>query len=88
MTKKNSGLVFMYDCARYSDLYQAYKSPSWRKVRAYRNCLADMAFMKGYDPRICSANCHFFSLAFRYKENGKECLRYYTGRNTYDIVLD
>ena len=88
MTKQNNGYLWSYNRATDRDIYEAYKSPSRRKVNAFRHCKEIQYILNGYDGRITAASCHFFSYAFKYRMNGHEYLKYITYANEYDIPLD
>lgn len=89
MTAKNKGFYDNYTRTRATTLRDVYKNPSDRKLYAEERILRDMDRMNGFDPRIVSGSCHFFSMAFTYPcpETGELRLRYYTGMNTYDFVI-
>lgn len=89
MTKKEQGFKWQYDRASARDIYEAYARPSYRKVNAFRHCIEAAYLLNGYDCRIPSANCNFFTFAFRYKDaEGKERMQYHTYANTYDFAID
>lgn len=88
MTKKNAGLLATYNAATATDLYQVYGRPSRNKWAAFHACKRLQAALNGYDGRIPSASCHFFSYAFRYKDGDNEKLIYMTGRNNYEFTIE
>ena len=88
MTKKQEGFKWQYDKAAGRDIFEVYGRPSYNKVRAFRNCKATQEYYNGYDARIPSASCHFFTFAFKYRDDaGTERMYYDTGRNVYDFAL-
>lgn len=88
MTNKQMGLYRAYNFRNCGiDIYDAYKTPSRAKVAAFKNCEADREYHNGYDQKIVSASCHFFSYAFKYMDQAGEHLRYHTARNVYDFLL-
>lgn len=88
MTQKNMNMLWNYEHAEARSIYEAYRQPSYNKVRAFRDCEAAKASKNGYDARIPSASCHFFTYAFRYRDaEGKERMQYHTHANVYDFAL-
>ena len=63
-----------------TDIYEAYKSPSIYKVRAWEYCKDLCKRLRGRDLRIVGRNCTKFSVAFRFNERGtgRECYAYIT----------
>ena len=88
MTKKEQGFKQNYDRATARELWQVYDSFSRKKARALDHCREAQYMLNGYDGRICSACCNFFTYAFRYRDaEGKERLQYHTHANVYDFAL-
>ena len=87
MNKKQQGMVWMYENATYNTLDEAYQNPSEAKRRAYRDCLAMCDRMGGYDVRITGKSCMFFSIAWRFENNGEEWLHYETYANGYEFPI-
>ncbi len=89
MNKKETGFLWSYQRSTLTDIYQAYKNPSYAKVKAFKNCRADMEAHDGYDFRITGKSCDFFSCAFCYvdHETHKEHLRYHTYARVYDFEI-
>lgn len=89
MTSKNEGFYNNYKRAEITSIRDAYKNPSYYKTRAEELILRDMDKLNGFDPKITSNNCQFFSMAFTYPcpETGELRLRYYTGMNVYDFAI-
>lgn len=87
MTKKNEGLYDNYCRADARTIWDAYDRPSRNKERAYEWCLGDAREHGGYDIRIPSHSCHFFTFAYRYMKDGAERMRYHTHANVYDFAL-
>lgn len=89
MTKKNQGFLWSYEHATARTIWEAYTTPSYKKVKAYTDdCLQQLKELDGYDGRITGASSHFFSYAFRYMKDGVERLRYITHSNNYDFALE
>ena len=88
MTKKEQAMYNRYCSANVSMLCEVYGSWSSAKEYAYAHCLDRQRHYNGYDGRITSANTNFFCYAFRYQTNDGERLRYMTGRNNYDFLID
>jgi hypothetical protein len=86
-TKKAQGLIWSHERANKYTLKDAYTNPSWRKVEAYERWRQACKDLKGTDFRITGASSHFFSLAFKYMNEGKETLVYVTHANIYEIEL-
>ena len=63
-----------------TDIYEAYKSPSVYKVRAWEYCKDLCRKLHGRDLRIVGWNSMKFSVAFRFNERGtgRECYAYIT----------
>ena len=62
------------------DIYEAYKTPSVYKVRAWERCKRLCAEMGGFDLAISAAGCQTFSVVFKYtdSETGELCCAYIT----------
>lgn len=62
------------------DIYEAYKTPSVYKVRAFERCKALCAEMNGFDLVISAAGCQTFSVVFSFmdEETGVLCYAYIT----------
>ena len=88
MTKKQSGMVAEYLNMTAEYLYQIYDKCSKNKMIAYDACRRLQAEMEGYGARIKKCGSYFFVYAFKYMEDGKECLCYMTGRNTYKFAIE
>ena len=70
-------------------LYDVYKSFSDYKRRAYDYCVYEMHRKDGFNFRITSRNCSFFSCGFLYYDDDKHLhCRYYTGQNVYDFIAE
>lgn len=92
MTKKQESMLNSYEWAlRYygrRTLYDAYKSCSYEKQRAYDYCLNLESELNGYDGSVVGASVFFFSYAFKYMDNeNREHLMYITHANDYDFVI-
>lgn len=92
MTKKQKSMIDSYKWAvnkGLNNIWKAYGRPSEKKVRAFNNCEADKKMYGGYDAFITGASSHFFSYAFKYRdEKGTERMRYHTYANVYDFAID
>jgi hypothetical protein len=90
MNKKNRKLYHSYINAKAVTLSDVYKSYSYRKARAEEAILREMDNMDGFNPRITSNNCQYFSMAYTYPcpETGELRLRYHTSSNVYDFAID
>jgi len=64
----------------YHDIFDAYKSPSIYKVRAWRYCQELCRRMQGFDCIISAAGCQTFSVCFKYPDEitGEICYAYIT----------
>lgn len=89
MTKKQTALLNQYNRATARTLYDVYGRYSYAKEKAYNWCIEKMNDLNGFDGRICSATCNFFTFAFQYPdpETGVLRLCYETHRNTYDFEI-
>lgn len=90
MTKKQESMLWSYEHARCTTLYEAYNKCSRAKEQAYQYCLELMARLNGYGGRITGASSHFFSFAFKYYDADihKECLCYCTHANDYKFPIE
>lgn len=90
-TKKAQGMVdnYNYYIARYGvrGIYDAYKTPSVYKVRAWNDIRDMCARMGGTGLTVLGANCMKYSAAFKAVEDGVEKLFYFTADNDYVIEL-
>ena len=80
-------MKWAYGHATAKTLWEAYERPSYAKVRAYNDCLADMRAHSGYGQRITGASSHFFSFAFLYDAEDGKHLRYHTHKNVFDFIV-
>lgn len=64
----------------FTDIYQAYRTPSIYKVRAWNRCLELCREMNGYDIVISAAGCQTFSVCFKFTDpdTGRRCYAYIT----------
>lgn len=90
MTKEQEYMVWAYNRATATDIWEAYSRPSRNKVAAYKNCRATMQWLDGYAPRITGAGSYTFSIAFKYrnKDDGREHLYYITKTRVRDFAID
>ena len=88
MTKKQQQMLWQVTHSNNESLYDVYKTFSDSKYRAYDYCRYEMHRKDGFNFRITSTNCHFFSCGFLYYDNKHLRCRYYTGRNTYDFIAE
>jgi len=80
-TKKAQYFIYAYSVARFTSIYEAYKTPSTNKTRANYFCEKMMQEEGGVNYRIISASCHFFSVGWRTAKG----LRIETAGNSYLI---
>lgn len=77
-----------YDNTNWFDITQCYQRPSIAKQRAYQNCLIDMLSNKGYDMRVLSRNCNFFTCGYMIDlHDNDKLLIVHTPSNKYYIEL-
>ena len=62
----------------YKDIFEAYKNPSIRKVRAFEYCKNLCAELNGFDLVIPAAGCQTFSVCFKFYDEGRLCYAYIT----------
>jgi len=63
----------------YHDIYEAYKTPSVYKVRAFWRCKNLCREFNGYDLVISAAGCQTFSVCFKFNApDGRLCYAYIT----------
>ena len=63
----------------YTSIYDAYKSPSVHKVRAFWRCKNLCSEFNGYDLVISAAGCQTFSVCFKFTApDGRPCYAYIT----------
>ena len=87
-TKKEMGMIWSYENARYYSLNECYKNPSKAKLNAEWAIKHEMIAVNGYDFRITGRNCMVFSCAYRYINNvGDEILVYHTRDYCHVITL-
>lgn len=88
MTKKELCMLNSYNGARMTILEEAYKRPSYTKIKIYNKILEDMMDLNGHSFKSTGANCNTFSCAFLYERDNQVRLRYYTAWNTYDFIVE
>ena len=88
MTTKEMSMYDRYCSSSATMLCEVYRDWSSAKGYAYAHCLDRQRHYDGYDGRITSANTYIFCYAFRYMAEDGEHLRYMTGYNTYDFLID
>lgn len=81
-SKLAKGLISSYKCAFLTDIMEAYKKPSDRKIEAFNTCLLACKEEGGVNFRIVSHAMYFFTVAWRVGNN----LKVDTGRNVYFII--
>lgn len=87
-TKRAQGFIYSYAKAKAgSTLYTVYTKPSDDKQKAWEYCRRVMSELNGYDMRITGKGTYTFSCAFKFRENGRVFLAYFTAYNTYIIDL-
>lgn len=68
-----------YNEASGQTIYSAYDSISDRKKEIWQSLCRLKDAQRGYDLRVIAYNCHFFTAAYRYRDdNDKEMLRIFT----------
>lgn len=87
-TKKAADIV----ADRFNDLgsiFEAYESPSTKKVRAYNDIEDRAKATPGYnnDLHVCSAGCQTFSTVYTYTEDSKTYVVKDTPSYTYRVEL-
>ena len=88
MTKENARKLFAYeDAPRGSRLDNVYGRYSVYKARAEKMILDEMESVGGYDYRITSHNCSFFSCAYRFVRDGVEYLVYHTASSRAEFPI-
>ena len=80
-TKRGQQYIDAYNHSKTLGIYDAYKKPSSKKVRAYNYCHCICQREKGKDFKIISVGCQYFSVAWRVPEG----LRVETYANSYII---
>ena len=86
-TKKAQAFKDNYMFSNDFSLFHVYKNPSRSKMRAYDECRAKCAEMRGWGFKILSFNTNAFTCGWMYsdKETGVIMLNVETYRNTYTI---
>ena len=69
------------------DIWEAYKTPSVYKCRAWRAIEKMCSDMGGYGLTVLGHNCMKYSAAFKAIENGIEKLFYFTADYDYCVEL-
>ena len=86
--KKEMGMIWAYEHARYFNLNECYKNPSSYKLDAEWHIRHEMVKVDGYDFRITGFNCMVFSCAYRFiNDDGDEILVYHTRDYRHVIKL-
>lgn len=89
MTEKQQQMFKAVNESDYCNLFDVYKSFSTDKYNAFNYCLRECARLNGFNFRITSTNTFHFSCGFLYYDENKRLrCRYYTGRNTYDFIVE
>ena len=68
-TKKAKNFISSYQNSTNFRLEDCYNNYSYAKQNAFDYCINKMNKMNGYDGRIISYNCSFFSYAFMTDDN-------------------
>lgn len=66
-------------------LQDVYKNPSARKIKVYEQCVRTFHDLNGRDFAIISSNRSVFTVAFIYREDGKEWFLVKTSADQYII---
>lgn len=93
-SRKARDMICRYNSSSKESIYDAYVRPSAYKERAYYDCIELREKFKGYDGKVCGANCDFFSYAFRLPEGTTSdegfdlsgAIIYITASNNYIIL--
>ena len=84
-TQKAEGMIWSYQRATEGDIYEAYTSPSYSKVKAFNDIRREMVECGGYGLRVTGHNSSFFSCAYLKDEDNKTVLVYHTYANKYEM---
>ena len=89
MTEKQKAMLWKVTHSKNESLYDVYKTFSHAKHLAFDNCIYEMRLKDGFNFRITSATPNFFCCGFLYYDDDKHLrCRYYTGRNTYEFIVE
>lgn len=88
MTKKQAGMLAIYEQSTLYQLSDCYARPSDAKIRAYEYCMYLCRKYNGDNPKICSYNTFGFTFAFTFTMEGKKYLRYETPQNSYTFEIE
>ena len=86
--KKGQRILRAYECAKYDDIYKAYKKPSTHKVVAFNDIKKEMECVGGSNMRITGAGCDYFSCAYSVKDgSGFDYIIYHTPCNRFCVQI-
>lgn len=87
-TQKGRRILGAYECAKYDDIYKAYKKPSTHKVAAFNDIMNEMVHVGGSDMRITGAGSDYFSCAYMVKDkSGFDYIIYHTQCNRFCVQI-
>lgn len=69
-------------------IYSIYERPSQKKFNANEYCKQLKKELNGVKYCLLGHNSDFFSVGFKFEENGKQYLAYITHANNYKIALN
>ena len=84
-SNQGCAMLLKYKNSNKTLLTDAYKKPSSNKNRAYKRCREMMSESHGEDFKITGSNCHTFSAAFVFLDEGRKMLCYITRDHTYVV---
>ena len=86
-TKKAISMINAYNYASDYNIYQAYKKPSYNKVKAWETCKKQCLENNGKNLKIIGHNSSYFSAGFTFEKDNKKYLFYITYANNFIIEL-
>lgn len=88
-TQKGQRILGAYECAKYDDIYKAYKKPSSHKVAAFYEIMNEMDRVGGSDMRITGAGSNYFSCAYKVEDEGHgfDYIIYHTQCNRFCVQI-
>ena len=82
MNKQQKHYLQAYATSKDFSIFHAYQKPSYNKQRIEQAIFNDMDKNNGYDYRILSHNCNFFTCAYMLNE---DTLKVFTPYKTFTI---
>lgn len=86
--KNGQNVIKMYARMNATCLDELYKSYSFRKLQAFRDCKAWCDEDNGYEFRVGNANSFGFSCGWFYCEDNTEYLRVETPKTSYIVNME